>query len=122
MKVVFLCKDSHKTMETVCNIIPPQSTADYHLIGLFAHESVHRLGPRLPGHILTSVFKQIKSGSKIINIIDEETEREKWVETKWISWKSSGLFYSQKSFSQNYSDSYVLMSTSNKIIKQCASP
>jgi len=30
--VVFLCKDSHKTMETVCNIIPPQSTADYHLI------------------------------------------------------------------------------------------
>ena len=39
MKVVFLCKDSHKTMETVCNIIPPQSTADYHLIGLFAHEA-----------------------------------------------------------------------------------
>ena len=26
-------------METVCNIIPPQSTADYHLIGLFAHEA-----------------------------------------------------------------------------------
>lgn len=45
MKVVFLCKDSHKTMETVCNIIPPQSTADYHLIGLFAHESGPPIGP-----------------------------------------------------------------------------
>ena len=49
MKVVFLCKDSHKTMETVCNIIPPQSTADYHLIGLFAHESGPSIGSANPG-------------------------------------------------------------------------
>ena len=46
MKVVFLCKDSHKTMETVCNIIPPQSTADYHLIGLFDKEFFHWYRPR----------------------------------------------------------------------------
>ena len=30
--VVFLCADNPKTMESVCNVIPSQSTTDYHLI------------------------------------------------------------------------------------------
>ena len=30
--VVFLCADSPATMESVCSVIPAQSTTDYHLI------------------------------------------------------------------------------------------
>ena len=95
LKVVFLCKDSHKTMETVCNIIPPQSTADYHLIGMFDKKFSPRFQWAVSALVIFECLSKKISGPKIINIIDEETEREKWVETKWISWKSPGLFYSQ---------------------------
>ena len=85
-------------METVCTIIPPQSTADYHLIGMFDKKfSPVRYAIRSVSAlvIFECLSKKKISGPKIINIIDEETEREKWVETKWITWKYSGLFYSQ---------------------------
>ena len=37
----------------------------------------------------------MKSGSKTINTITQEAEGKKRIETKWISRKSSGLFYGE---------------------------